>query len=291
METPGTAGTPETPLLADQRRALIRAEVERSGAVRVAVLAATLGVSEMTVRRDIAALAEAGLIERVHGGAVAQPSAAEPAFAEKAERAGAQKLAIAEAVAAMVGPGTSLGITAGSTTAAVARAVARLPHASTLHVLTNSLPAVEALTTRHRPDSTGANVTLTGGEPTPSAGLVGPLAEAACAGFHLDLLVLGVSGMSLEEGLTSPNLLEVATLQAFLRAARRVVVAADSTKWGEVALRTITAWDAVDVLVTDDAFPATARTELPDLEIVTVTTTPATTTTAPAPAPAPEGSR
>ncbi|WP_234417506.1 MULTISPECIES: DeoR/GlpR family DNA-binding transcription regulator [Miniimonas] len=260
----------DAPLLADQRRALIRAQVAREGAVRVADLTESLGVSEMTVRRDIAALADEGVLARVHGGAVATRTAAEPAFAEKAERSFAEKAAIAQAVAALIEPGTSLGITAGTTTAAAARAIAALPHVATLSVLTNSLPATEALLAADpRPA-----LTVTGGEPTPSAALVGPLAEAACRDFHLDVLVLGVSGMSLAAGLTSPNTLEVATLQAFVAAAGRVVVAADSAKWGTAALRTIARWDAVDVLVTDDALPADAIEALGGVEVRTVSAHP-----------------
>lgn len=265
----------DLPLLADQRRAVIREEVSRTGAARVTDLVALLGVSEMTVRRDITTLAEQGLLARVHGGAVSREgSASEPAFTEKAGRAGVQKLAIATAVASLVGPGTSLGLTAGTTTAAVAGALTRLPHLSSLSVLTNSPPAADTLFAHpQRP-----TVVVTGGEPTPSAALVGPVAAAVCATFHLDMLVLGVSGMSWEAGLTSPTLAESDTLTAFVRASRRVVVAADSSKWGTAALRTIAGWDVVDVLVTDDGLPPEALDLLRDVVDVHL-------------APTPEGSR
>ncbi|PWD50356.1 DeoR family transcriptional regulator [Serinibacter arcticus] len=261
----------DSPLLADQRRSAIRDEVVRTGAARVTDLVAMLGVSEMTVRRDITALAEQGLVTRVHGGAVApEGSAAEPAFTEKALRAGAQKTAIADAVAALVTPGTSLGLTAGTTTAAVASALTRLPHLSSLSVLTNSPPAAEILFAHPQRPA----VVVTGGEPTPSAALVGPVAASVVTTFHLDLLVLGVSGMDPDAGLTSPTLAEAETLEAFLRAARRVVVAADSSKWGTAALRTIARWDVVDVLVTDDGLPPEALEHLRDVVDVVLATTP-----------------
>ena len=190
-------------------------------------------------------------------------SASEPAFAEKASRASEAKIAIADAVAALVEPGASLGLTAGTTTMQVARALTSLPHAGTLSVLTNSIPAGELLGMTPR----GPAVVLTGGEPTPSAALVGPLAVAACRDFHLDLLVLGVSGMSREAGLTTPNLVESQTLAAFVGAASRVIVAADSSKWGTAALRTLARWDAVDVLVTDSALPSEAIDHLRDLDV------------------------
>lgn len=257
----------DAPLLADQRRAVIRAEVARTGAARVTDLVARLGVSEMTVRRDITALAEQGLLTRVHGGALAPGSASEPAFTEKAARASREKTAIAAAVAEMVGPGTSLGITAGTTTAAVAHALVRLPHVESLSVLTNSPPAADVL---FQPDRR-PSVVVTGGEPTPSAALVGPVAAAVCEGFHLDMLVLGVSAMTADVGLTSPTLAEAETLKAFLRASRRVVVAADSSKWGGTALRTICTWAEVDVLVTDDALPPQALEYLRDVVDVVLT--------------------
>ncbi|GMA32176.1 DeoR/GlpR family DNA-binding transcription regulator [Litorihabitans aurantiacus] len=261
----------DTPLLADQRRAVIRDAVARAGAVRMADLVARLGVSEMTIRRDIAALAELGVLSRVHGGAVARTgSATEPAFTEKATRAGAQKTAIARAVADLVPAGTSLGLTAGTTTAAVATALTRLPHVATLSVLTNSPPAADILFAQpHAP-----TLVVTGGEPTPSAALVGPVAASVCSTFHLDTLVLGVSGMDAAAGLTSPTLAEADTLAAFLRASSRVVVAADSSKWGTTALRTIAGWDAVDVLVTDDGLPADALEHLRDVVDVRLATTP-----------------
>ncbi len=251
----------DTPLLADQRRAVIRDEVARTGAVRMTDLVARLGVSEMTIRRDITALAEQGHLARVHGGAVAREgSAAEPAFTDKAARAGAQKLAIAAAVADLVGPGTSLGLTAGTTTAAAASALTRLPHLATLNGRPTSPPAADVLFAPPQRPAVG----VTGGEPTPSAALVGPVADAVCDSFHLDLLVMGVSGMD-AAGLTSPTLAEAETLTAFVRASRRVVVAADSSKWGTAALRTIVRWDAVDLLVTDDGLPADALDHLRDV--------------------------
>lgn len=252
----------DLPLLADQRRARIRDEVARTGAARVTDLVALLGVSEMTIRRDITALAELGSVTRVHGGAVAtEGSASEPAFLVKAARSSTQKTAIAAEVASLVGPGTSLGLTAGTTTAAVAHALVRLPHVAGLSVLTNSLPAAETLFAHPQRPS----VVVTGGEPTPSAALVGPVAAAVCSTFHLDVLVLGVGGMSWEGGLTSPTLAESETLDAFIRASRRVVVAADSSKWGTDALRTIARWDVVDVLVTDDGLPPEAIELLRDV--------------------------
>ncbi|HEV7790657.1 MAG TPA: DeoR/GlpR family DNA-binding transcription regulator [Pseudonocardia sp.] len=248
-------------MLARQRQQLILDEVARSGAVKVADLVAELGVSDMTVRRDISELAGQGLVDRVHGGA-AQPRMAsvhEPAFATKATQQVAAKMAIAQAAAALVTPGISLGISAGTTTHAVATELLGVPD---LTVITNSLPVADEL---HRFRQVEQTVLLTGGMRTPSDGLVGPLAVAALQGIHLDLLILGVHGIDARAGLTCPNLLETQTNRALIEASRRILVVADHTKWGVIGLQTTARLTEVDVLVTDDGIDDAARDELAGL--------------------------
>jgi DeoR/GlpR family transcriptional regulator of sugar metabolism len=111
-------------MLARQRQASILDSVRERGAARVAELVESLAVSEMTVRRDLDALAERGLVTRVHGGVIAVSGASdEPGYAVKAGRQTAEKAAIAAAAAALVAPGAAVGISAGTTTAALARAL------------------------------------------------------------------------------------------------------------------------------------------------------------------------
>jgi DeoR/GlpR family transcriptional regulator of sugar metabolism len=110
-----------------------------------------------------------------------------------------------------------------------------------------------------RPDQT---VVLTGGVRTPSDALVGPLAVAAIGSLHLDLLFLGVHGISERAGFTTPNLMEADTDRALVAAADRLVVLADHTKWGTVGISSIVGLDAADVLVTDDRLAPDARRAL-----------------------------
>lgn len=259
-------------MLARQRQQVILDEVARTGAVKVADLVGTLGVSDMTIRRDIHELATRGLVERVHGGAALPRMASvhEPGFATKATQEVAAKTAIARAAATLVRPGTSLGISAGTTTHLVAT---QLLDVEALTVVTNSLPVADELHRNRRAEQT---VLLTGGERTPSDALVGPLAMAALQGLHLDLLILGVHGLDVRAGLTSPNLLETQTNRALIEASRRIVVVADHTKWGVVALRSAARLTEVDVLITDDGLDAHARDQLAELvgELVVVGTRP-----------------
>jgi DeoR/GlpR family transcriptional regulator of sugar metabolism len=242
-------------VLARQRQERILEEVRLTGGARVSDLVDLLGVSDMTVRRDIAALARKGLVARVHGGATAVSgrSADEPGFAVKSGLQTAEKTAIASAAAALVEAGDSVALSAGTTTYAVARYLRSVPN---LTVVTNSLPVAEVLHEGAREDLT---VILTGGVRTPSDALVGPVAVATLRSMHVDWLFLGVHGFDERAGFTTPNLVEAETNRALIASARQVVVTADSTKWGVVGLSSMARLDEVDVLVTDDGLDSDAQ--------------------------------
>ncbi len=245
-------------VLARQRQAYILERVREDGGVRVADLVRELGVSDMTIRRDLEFLHDRGLIEKVHGGAAAVPGSAlfEPGFAAKSALQRAEKEAIAEAAAGLVQPGTAIGISAGTTTHAIAR---RLIDVIALTVVTNSVPVADVFHDAGRSDQT---IILTGGVRTPSNALVGPFAVAALRSVHLDLVFLGVHGMDPLAGFTSPNLLEAETDRALIEAGRRLVVVADHTKWGLVGLSSIAQLDQADVLITDASLEPAAREAL-----------------------------
>jgi DeoR/GlpR family transcriptional regulator of sugar metabolism len=242
-------------MLAKQRQQRILELVETSGGARVSDLVDLLGVSDMTVRRDISTLARKGKVARVHGGATALAGRAadEPAFATKFQLQKAEKAAIARAAVALVAPGDSVAISGGTTTYAVAFELLSIPD---LTVVTNSVPVGELLHTSGRRDLT---VILTGGTRTPSDSLVGPVAVNSLSTLHVDWTFLGVHGIDERAGLTTPNLVEAETHRAMVRSARRVVVVADHSKWGIVGLSAIARLDDVDVLVTDDRLSPEAQ--------------------------------
>jgi DeoR/GlpR family transcriptional regulator of sugar metabolism len=242
-------------VLAGQRQQLIVDEVRRRGAIRVSELTELLGVSDMTIRRDLDALSAAGLVEKVHGGATApgRPSVHEPGFEAKSHRQLEEKEAIARAAARLVEPGRAIGLTAGTTTWRLAHHLLDVPD---LTVVTNSIRVANVLDREPRPDRT---VVLTGGVRTPSDALVGPVAVATLQSLHMDVLFLGVHGMADDAGFTTPNLLEAETNQAFVATAERVVVVADSTKWRVRGLCRIVRLADADILVTDVGLPPEAR--------------------------------
>ncbi|MFV6026079.1 DeoR/GlpR family DNA-binding transcription regulator [Streptomyces sp. NPDC056264] len=254
-------------LLAEQRRALILDEVRRRGGVRVNELTRRLSVSDMTIRRDLDALARQGMLAKVHGGAVpvVEASTHEPGFEAKSVLEPSAKDEIARTAAAMVAPGSAIALSGGTTTYALARHLLDVPD---LTVVTNSVRVADVFHEAQLAGGGGesrrgaATVVLTGGVRTPSDALVGPVADRAVRSLHFDLLFLGVHGVSVEAGLSTPNLAEAETNGCLMRSARRVVVVADHTKWGTVGLSSFAGLDEVDTWVTDRGLPEDVQAEV-----------------------------
>jgi DeoR/GlpR family transcriptional regulator of sugar metabolism len=245
-------------MLAQQRQQAIVGLVQERGGVRVADLVREFGVSDMTIRRDLEVLAERGLVAKVHGGAttVGAGSTEEPGFAAKSVRQREEKDAIAQRAALLVRPGTAIAVSAGTTTWTLANHLTDVPE---LTVVTNSIQIADVFYRAGRADQT---IVLTGGIRTPSDALVGPVAVAAIRSLNVDLLLMGVHGMSTHAGFTTPNLMEAETDRAMVAAARRLAVLADHTKWGTVGLSTIARLGDADVLVTDSAIGDDVRDAL-----------------------------
>ena len=243
-------------MLATQRQKAIIERVQSHGGARVRELVKELGVSGMTIRRDLEALAQRGLVRKVHGGAATMRSLAthEPGFEAKSTQREAEKEAIARRAASFVSPDSAVALSAGTTTWRLARKLVAIPG---ITVVTNSIPVAAVL----YPTSAALHQTviLTGGVRTPSDALVGPVAVAAIRSLNIDQLFLGVHGMSLERGFTTPNFLEAEVNQALVEAARSIIVLADQTKWDTIGLSTICQLDQADVLITDDSIGAETK--------------------------------
>lgn len=250
-------------MLAAARHQAIVDAVQRERVVRVSDLAQQLGVSLMTVRRDIDLLEEAGRLERIHGGAKlpGDASAHEPGFELKSTQLTAEKQAIALEAASLVHEGMAVGLSAGTTTWALARELAAGPR---ITVVTNSVRIADLFYDGETAGSrrSGSTVILVGGERTPSDALVGPIATAALRQLHLDILFLGVHGMDAQAGFTTPNLLEAETDKAFVAAARKVVVLADHSKWGTLGISTIAGLEEADEVISDSGLSAEAQRSL-----------------------------
>jgi DeoR/GlpR family transcriptional regulator of sugar metabolism len=242
-------------MLPAQRQDRILTEIERAGGARIVQLAELLGVSDMTVRRDIDVLAARGLVKKVYGGATVRPQGTsdEPGFEAKSWREPAAKELIAAAAAGLVQPRSTIAVSAGTTTYAAAAHLARIPQ---LTVVTNSVRVADYL---YRNGESSQTILLTGGLRTPSDALVGPIAVQTISDLHVDLLLMGVHGMDPVSGFTTPNLMEAEMNRAMVASAGRLLVLADHTKWGVIGLSAIAALTDASILVSDSGLTPEAR--------------------------------
>ncbi|GAA4681864.1 DeoR/GlpR family DNA-binding transcription regulator [Frondihabitans cladoniiphilus] len=237
-----------------ERHDSILSSLRSTGRVAVADLAARLDVTTETIRRDLDALEQAGALQRVHGGAVVSghTSVAELSVAEREGRSGPGKQAIARAAARLV-PSTfvgSIALDAGTTTAAVAAELASWQPATVgtvLTVVTNAVPIAALL--QHSPH---IDLRLLGGRVRGlTSAAVGTATVEQIAALRPDIAFVGTNGLSAGFGLSTPDELEGAVKTAYVRAARRVVAVADSSKQGEEALMRFARLDEIDTVVTD----------------------------------------
>ncbi|WP_324787878.1 DeoR/GlpR family DNA-binding transcription regulator [Streptomyces sp. H51] len=233
-------------------KALLELLVER-GRLDVEEAAADLRVSAATIRRDFDQLAEQQMLVRTRGGAVVHGVSYELPLRYKTARHASEKQRIAKAVAALVSPGDAVGLTGGTTTTEVARALAVRGDLSSgppaLTVVTNALNIANELAVRPQ-----FKIVVTGGVARPqSYELVGPLADEVLGRLTLDVAVLGVVAFDVTHGAAAHDEAEAAVNRLLCERAERVVVAADSSKLGRRAFARICAADAVDTLVTDTA--------------------------------------
>jgi DeoR family transcriptional regulator of aga operon len=215
-----------------------------NGSLGIAQVAAELAVSPATIRRDLQILESQRLLARTHGGAVAQGLLYELPLRYKSARHQEKKLRIAQEAASRVADGSAVGLTGGTTTTEVARAL--VDHRR-LTVVTNALNIATEIAVRP-----SVKLVVTGGVARPeSYELVGPIAESSLAGLNLDVAFIGVDGISPEAGLTTHHEIEAHTNQALIERSRSVVVVADSSKIGRVTFARICQIDRVHHLITD----------------------------------------
>ncbi|WP_246151099.1 DeoR/GlpR family DNA-binding transcription regulator [Streptomyces qinzhouensis] len=219
--------------------------VRANGAVSLRELARVVQTSEVTVRRDVRALEAEGLLDRRHGGAVLPGGfTRESGFPQKSLSATAEKTAIADLAASLVGEGEAIVIGAGTTTQELARRLARVPG---LTVVTNSLLVAQSLAHANR-----VEVVMTGGTLRGSNyALVGSGAEQSLQGLRVSRAFLSGSGLTAERGLSTSNMLSASVDRALVQAAAEVVVLADHSKLGADTMFQTVPTDVITRLVTD----------------------------------------
>jgi len=239
-------------MLKKERQRKILEIIVRNGKVEVEQLANTLGVSVMTVRRDLTELDELGFLERVYGGALLlqQKNGGHelPVF-ERSKEKTEVKQRIARAVAALINDGEKIFLGSGSTTAAIASAL--LLHHRDLTVFTNAINISNILMAAPQ-----IKVVIIGGSLRRSElSLIGGFAEHALRGLQVDKLIIGIRGIDPVKGLTSDNMDELITDQAILNISKTVIIAADNTKFGYVAAIRTAPITVVTKIITDAGGP------------------------------------
>jgi DeoR/GlpR family transcriptional regulator of sugar metabolism len=237
---------------AQDRSQAILELVAAKGRVSIADLTRQLKVSEMTIRRDLAALDAEGAIRRVHGGALPVASGSyEPPFAARAKLNVDAKRNIAREVATRIGDGETVILDGGTTAAAIAeQLLGREITACTL-----SLRVADILS-----GSTSVRLMVPGGIVRPGErSLVGPAALRIFEDHQFDVYVMTVSAVHIRAGLTEWNLDDAAVKRAALAAANRCIVACDASKFGKTAFGRICGVERADYIVTDAAIPAGQR--------------------------------
>lgn len=248
-------------MLIDERRHHVLSLIQRDGRVLVSDLSDSLGISRITIRKDLDYLESKGLVQRTHGGALAPRGGAlfDPSLKEKEKHHSEEKKRIADAAVKLVQEGQCILLDSGTTTTAIA---SRLRGFSRLTVVTNAINIAAELS------GTDVEVLLTGGTLRKnSSSLVGPLAEDMLKEIHADLLFLGVDGFDTEIGLTTPNVLEARVNRAMVQAAKKVVAVCDSTKFNQRSMALITPLTSIDMVITDSGIPEVVREALTTAEI------------------------
>lgn len=240
--------------ITEERRSLIIQELERNHIVKVAELSDQLGVSQVSIRRDLDHLEARGLLRRVHGGAVSVSSnSLGNNLRTKMQVQGEKKERIGQAAAEMIARGERVILDSGTTPLQVAKNLSRMldDNFGNLTVITNSLPVVHTIGPR-----SSVHLILLGGIYLPEYQVVvGPQTIDHLKGLHADKMFLGTDGLTFSQGITTANVLEAEVDRAMVRASNEVIVVSDSSKIDVMGLVTIMPLTEIDILITDSDAP------------------------------------
>jgi len=233
-------------MLIGERRQHILSLIHRDGRVLVSELSESLGISPITIRKDLDQLEQQGMVQRTHGGALTLQSSTmmDPSLKDKQHHQIKEKHRIAAAAAKLVSKDQCILLDSGSTTTMVARALREF---SNLTIVTNAVNIAAELS------DTNFEIILTGGILRKNSfSLVGPMAEDTLAQIQADILFLAVDGFDPKIGIMTPNVLESRVDRAMVKASRRVVAVCDSTKFNRSSMALIVPPAAVHTVITDD---------------------------------------
>lgn len=233
-------------MFAEERRSKILEILQKEKRVTVDCLSSGFGVSEVTVRRDLKELEKAGLLSRTHGGAVLiDHRKFEPSVMEKVEQFSHEKEIIGRLAAQLISDGETILIDAGTTTIQI---IKELKDKKDLTIVTNGFNVVTEVLKYGYPFEV---VVIGGMVKKRTLAMIGPLAEAALSKIRVDKVFLGANGVTLEDGVTTPDLVEANVKRKMLEIGQRKILLADHSKFNRVFFSKIADIEEIDLLITD----------------------------------------
>jgi DeoR family galactitol utilization operon repressor len=240
-----------------ERKELILAALAEDSSVSVADLAKRMGVSVVTIRTDLASLEEDGILVRTHGGAM---PAFHPQILARMRQDKDLKAAIAKAAAEKIQDGETVIISAGTTTALIAK---YLLGRRNVHIVTNN-----TLLLTYARMNPQLRVTLVGGEFRSSEeGIVGPMALQALDTFHVSKAFIGIDGASVKQGFTANSVESADLVRKMAEQADQVFAISDSSKFGKPGFARILPFNGVDALVTDNELKQEFEDKLTEADV------------------------
>ncbi len=232
-----------------ERRHEILERVHESGRVAVSALSDQFGVSEVTIRSDLQALADGNLVVRTHGGAIAAGSGVQVlSLALRRQQQVLEKSRIGAAAASLVADGDAIILDSSSTALAIAQ---HLKSHRYVTAVTNSLTVAQELL-----DAPGVNVVLPGGTVRrDTASLVGTDGLGILSKYNLQKGFFGAHGLSLLEGLTDVSADEAEIKRPLVGMCRQVIAVLDATKWGRAGVASFASLDQIHTVITDEHAP------------------------------------
>ncbi len=239
-----------------ERRDSIIQQIQKDGKVRVDELSERYDVSSVTIRNDLDFLEKKGICHRTHGGALIRKSVYEdPTLEEKTKRAKKEKELIGAKAVEFIEDGDSILFDSGSTTLEIAN---RLEAKKNLTIMTNALKIAFKLLSLNK-----MNIMLTGGTVRKeSYSMVGPEAEQSINKYFFDKLFLGVDGLDIDFGLTTPNPMEAQLNRLMVERSQEVIAVTDSSKFGRRSFSHICDVDSINTLITDNKISPEFEREL-----------------------------
>jgi len=244
----------------EQRQLLLRERLHKEGKLICSHLANEIGVSEHTIRRDIAELARQGLCKKVYGGAI-EVSPAQGSFSSRSSNIEQEKRSIANKAVTLIDEHTTIFLDSGTTNLAIAQ---QLPRDLNVTLVTNSLPiAYEAMSMTH------AEVIVIGGKLHKTiAGMVDTSASSEVANFYFDMCFLGVCAFNLQQGITSFNYDDAQFKRILIKQSGQLIAPVTAEKYATIAKYKVVEPEGIsDVIISESMLSTEQRAELGQSDI------------------------